>query len=294
MTFFDRDAAARLLFDAGYDDNGIGNYLEAFASRSSRDEWIRVAQAGGAVSSLVITALEEGLIDAAILTRGEGDDGFPKGVVVTSPEDVLSCAGSKFMAAHSLEAMKEALEKDCSRIGAVGLPCQVKALRKMALHDLKDEGFKERVRLVIGLFCNWALSPRDFVPFLKAKARDRKIVRVDIPPPPEKVLSWVTEEGHDDVSLDDIRPMILPACGYCDDMTSEFADVSVGMFEGRPGWNTMIVRTETGRQLVERALLKGALRAEPFPEENLERLREASIAKKARAGVCDRSMDCTA
>jgi coenzyme F420 hydrogenase subunit beta len=287
MTFFDAEAASRFVFDAPYDEGGIGNWLEVFAARASSRDWVKVAQAGATVSTLVIAALEEGVMDAAVLTRGDGENGYPKGVVVTTPEEALACAGSKFAASHSLDALKEALDMGYGRIGVVGVPCQVKALRKMALYDLKAENLKERIGPVIGLFCNWALSLRDFTPFLKSKVGDHKIVRVNSPPPPENVLEWITEEGLDDVSLDEIRPMIQPACAACDDMTSEFADVSVGMFEGRPGWNTMIVRTEDGRKLVEEAKKTERLRVESFPSENLEHLREASRAKKRRASTAE-------
>ncbi len=66
-------------------------------------------------------------------------------------------------------------------------------------------------------------------------------------------------------------------------MTSEFADVSVGMYEGREGWNTLITRTELGRKLVERASVSGLLETDVFPDANLEHLKVASANKKSHA-----------
>jgi len=68
-------------------------------------------------------------------------------------------------------------------------------------------------------------------------------------------------------------------------MTSEFADISVGMYEGRPGWNTLMIRSETGLELVEAATHAGVIKTEPFPEENLAHLRQASLNKKERVSL---------
>jgi coenzyme F420-reducing hydrogenase beta subunit len=53
--------------------------------------------------------------------------------------------------------------------------------------------------------------------------------------------------------------------------------------EGKPEWNTLIVRTDRGRELVEAACKEGLLVTEPMPEKNLGELRTASMNKKKRA-----------
>lgn len=283
MTFFDPEAVSEAVFGRPYDANGLGSVMEVAAARSSSQEIQSVAQGGGTVTSLVMTALEEGIVEAAVLTVSGETDGYPKGLVVTDPNDVKRAVGSKFVGAHSLEALREALDKGFRRIGVVGLPCQVRALRKMALHDLKQENLSERLSLVIGLFCNWALSARDLPQFLAQRVGDRRIKKYDIPPPPAKTLTVYTDEESIDIPLDDVRHLTQESCGACGDMTSEFADVSVGMYEGKPGWNTLLIRTDTGKALVELARRKGSLELEPFPEQNLAHLRNASLQKKDRA-----------
>lgn len=66
-------------------------------------------------------------------------------------------------------------------------------------------------------------------------------------------------------------------------MTSEFADISVGSVEGIEGWNTVIVRTDTGAELMEMARTKGKLESDKLPGENLAHLKEAALLKKKRA-----------
>ncbi len=66
-------------------------------------------------------------------------------------------------------------------------------------------------------------------------------------------------------------------------MTSEWADVSVGNLEGEPQWNTIIVRTEKGKTLIENSITKGWLITKEMEQENLEHLKFAAGNKKKKA-----------
>ncbi len=67
------------------------------------------------------------------------------------------------------------------------------------------------------------------------------------------------------------------------DMTSELSDLSVGTVEGVDGWNTIVVRTDRGEDLLHRALDAGVLESKPLPDENTQHLKTASVLKKQRA-----------
>ena len=66
-------------------------------------------------------------------------------------------------------------------------------------------------------------------------------------------------------------------------MTAELADFSVGSAEGVDGWNTLIIRSQAGEELVNAAVSSGALETAALPEENLEHLKQAALTKKKRA-----------
>ncbi|MEW6530456.1 MAG: Coenzyme F420 hydrogenase/dehydrogenase, beta subunit C-terminal domain [Thermodesulfobacteriota bacterium] len=282
MTFFDEEAVSRQIFGLPHDRNGLGSFIEVKASRSSLPEVLSRGQGGGTVTTLLLAALRQGLIDSAVLTAAAGDDGFPYGVVAVNEEQIQQCSGSKFVGAHSLEGLRLAIDQGFKKIGIVGLPCQVRSARKMAMYDLKQEGLRERITLVVGLFCNWAFDPREFASVLRNRTNGRTIRKLDIPPPPANILEIETDQGVETISLDELRPIIQRSCGSCSDMVSEFADVSLGMFEGRPKWNTLIVRTPMGRDLVAIAEKAGMIETEPFPAQNLEHLRSACVKKKNR------------
>ena len=92
-----------------------------------------------------------------------------------------------------------------------------------------------------------------------------------------------TEDGKIEIPLNEIRSQIPDGCLVCPDMTSEWADISVGNLEGDPQWNTIIVRTEKGETLIENAITEGWLTTKKMPQENLEHLKFAAGNKKKRA-----------
>jgi len=282
MTFFDPEAAAQSTFGVPCDNGELGNFKNVWASRARDKDVAAAGQGGGTITALMATALESGLIDCAVLTATVPDQDYPRGGLATTSAEIRSCAGSKYVGAHSLISLRTALNSGLQRIGVVGLPCQVRALRKMALYDLKEENTKARISIVAGLFCNWAFSSREFASFLAGRFQSGTVRRFDIPPPPADTLEIDTDEGLESIPLDEVRPLIQAACNVCGDMTSEFADFSVGMYEGRDGWNTLITRSETGHALVEKARGEGVLEVDAFPEANLNHLKAASANKRKR------------
>ncbi|MBU1208477.1 MAG: Coenzyme F420 hydrogenase/dehydrogenase, beta subunit C-terminal domain [Proteobacteria bacterium] len=66
-------------------------------------------------------------------------------------------------------------------MAVVGIPCQVLALGKMRLNPLENKKHIEKLSLVIGLFCTWALSYKKFFNFLRRDYPVPKIGKMDIP-----------------------------------------------------------------------------------------------------------------
>jgi coenzyme F420 hydrogenase subunit beta len=139
------------------------------------------------------------------------------------------------------------------------------------------------VALAVGLFCNWSLDTRQLSALLSGKLDIATIRSMDIPPPPANIMVLETDTGRVEIPLAEIKPLIPETCFICPDMTSEFSDVSVGMFEGKPGWNTLIVRSKKGAELIKTACDEGYLETGDMPQENIDQLTRAAGEKKARA-----------
>ncbi len=277
----DLDEVSRGIFGAPYSMEPLGPFSAVMMSRAGAKTAGNNFQSGGTVTALMTYALQAMLCDAAILTGRNGVDAVPS--IVTSPEEVQGYASSKYTSAPTLAAFNRAVGEGYSRIGVVATPCQVLALAQMRINPMAKKEFTDPTSLVVGLFCTWSLDYRAFRRLIEGRVDIKEIKKFDIPPPPAEVMEIHTDRGIIEIPLAEIRATVPNSCDYCFDMTSEFADVSVGVVEGRSGMNTLIVRTERGRAIVDGALRAGYLLVEDMPAENLERLKIAAGNKKKRA-----------
>jgi coenzyme F420 hydrogenase subunit beta len=277
----DLNELSQRMGQADYDGSPLGTYRNVLASRAGKRVPRGIFQSGGTVTALIRFAFKKGLIDAAALTDREGLIPVPR--LITNVEQVAGCASSKFMASPTLAALNMGVQQGYHRMGVVGTPCQMTAVGQMQGNPLQKEAYQVPIALKVGLFCNWSLDARQLMGLLTERLDGAEIRRMDIPPPPANIMTLETEKGSVTVSLSDIKPLIPHTCFVCLDMTAEFADIAVGMFEGRPGWNTLIVRSEAGEKIVEQARNEDFLETEDCPSENLKHLSKAAADKKERS-----------
>lgn len=264
-----------------YDGSPLGHHEKVLVARAGDKMARGTFQAGGTVSALMTHAFKTGMVDAAVLTGRKGL--IPTAELVIEADGISAFAASKYMAAPTLSAVNQGVKKGFKKIGVVGTPCQMTALAQMSTNPLEQDDFSDPVALKIGLFCTWALDTKKLTAFLKNRLDVSKIKGMDIPPPPAEI--FVVDMGAEtiEIPLNDIRPLVPNTCLVCPDMTSEWADVSVGVLEGAPTFNTLIIRTQTGKELVEKAVAQGYLEIREIPAENLAHLKIAASNKKKRA-----------
>jgi len=277
----DLNELTRKIRRVDYDGSPLGAYRKVLASRSGVRMGKSAFQAGGTVSALMAFGLKNKLIDAAALT--DRDSLTPVPCLITEWQKVAGCASSKYMAAPTLAALNMGVRQGYHRLGVVGTPCQMTAVAQMRSNPLEKQEHNVPVGLSVGLFCNWSLDTRQLIDLLAPRLKISEIQCMDIPPPPAGIMTLETDSGRVEVSLSEIKPLIPHTCYICPDMTAEFADLSAGMFEGRPGWNTLVVRSETGAEIVRQACREQFLETADFPEENLKHLSKAAAEKKERS-----------
>ncbi len=258
------------------EDHALGIYSGIYYARATGKT--AGAQYGGATTALIGLALREGFISSAILTGG--DIMSPRPVLAATPDEVNNCAGSKYTGVPTLLELNRAAGEGMTEVGLVGRPCQVAAVRKLQRGNLPgSRTYPDRlVGLVVGLFCFWSLSP-GLYGFLSRETGGEGITKMDIPVEGPEVL---TKTGSLRWHVDEIRPFINKACNYCFDSTSEWADLSVGSTEHDPEWNTLLVRSSAGRELINLAAEKGVLEIKDYPAGRLPVLRKAALNKKMR------------
>ena len=266
--------------DAGYYGE-LGRYSDIITVRGTLSPKNKPFQSGGVVSALLRQAMQDELINCAVVTGASSN--VPKAVTIWNPDEISAAAGSKFALSPTNKEVNNAVINPNARIGIVALPCQTTGLRKKQLIPRTDDIEEGKITLIIGLFCTWALDQQSWRIMVQKHIGDEEIQLIDIPPPPADAMTIKTDRQTYQISLDEVRQHIRPGCKVCMDMTSENADISVGMAEGIEGYNTVIVRSEIGNQLVQKALQESMLEKGPADTTLKQRLQEASMNKKIKA-----------
>jgi coenzyme F420 hydrogenase subunit beta len=183
------------------------------------------------------------------------------------------------LASPALEAFNNLTKKEVLKIGFVGTPCQILALAKRKICRNNADKNIEKLKLTIGLFCNWSLS-HNVLSRLSQIIPTNEIKKMDVPSKAANSFQVFTEKEVKTISLEEVTKYIRPACYVCLDMTSELADISIGVARGMPEWNTVIIRTETGKRLINHAKKAGIIETGVLPLESLENLKKASLRRK--------------
>jgi coenzyme F420 hydrogenase subunit beta len=285
----DLEALKRLLFEPRDLIPEIGAVKGFHITRASSPEIRARAQHGGTATALITLALKEGIIDTAVLAD-EGENLLPEGAAVRDPAGIGRRSGSKFVVSPNIAEFNRIAKEGGKKIGVVATPCQALALAKMRAKPLKTYADRiDQLKLVIGLFCGWALSWKNLIALLRKKIDLAEIEGIDIPPSQYHILKLFTKKGTIDVSLDEVTSSVRGACWYCPDLTAEFSDLSVGSarlpegWEEAKGWNQVIVRTSLGERLLDLAKKKKLLEFREVPEGNLSKLKTAALGKKKTA-----------
>ena len=102
-------------------------YKDIILTRASDDFIHEVGQDGGLVSAILIWALDNGYIDAALTSyvgEGEGSQWTASPGVAFNRDDVIRGAGSRYTYSANTLAYTEAIEAGAKKIALVGMSCQ--------------------------------------------------------------------------------------------------------------------------------------------------------------------------
>ena len=275
-----KEVEEKLLGDVGY-EGPLGRFSDIYMARSTLTTKNKSFQSGGVVSALLWQAMQEDLINCAVVTCSTSN--IPEAVTIWDKQEILNAVGSKFALSPTNKEVNLAAINPTAKIGVVALPCQSTGLRKKQLLPGTDDRKEGNVTLIIGLFCTWALDQQGWRTLIRNHIGHENIRRIDIPPPPADSMEILTDKKTYRISLDEVRNLIRAGCKVCFDMTAENADISVGMAEGFEGYNTVIIRSDDGKKLADQARSAGLLKKKPFDETLIESLQNASMNKKIKA-----------
>jgi coenzyme F420 hydrogenase subunit beta len=219
-------------------------------------------QDGGLVSAILIWALENDVIDAALVSALEGDGTSWKAVpaVARTREDVLATAGSRYTYSANPLAYAEAAEAGAEKIALVGMSCQASAPAMMK--SRKAGKVARRLSLSIGLLCSKTFDDTIFEDLFEAKygLTRASIKKINI----KGVFQiWTHDGGYHEVSLKEGHAWTREGCKQCPDFAAEHADISTGGIGAFSDWTLTIVRTDQGREILDGMIKDGVIETRP-------------------------------
>jgi coenzyme F420 hydrogenase subunit beta len=262
----------------------LGEYLELFAAKATFE--VPHRQSGGAVTSILANALDEGLIDAVVTVNEDRWTLRPSSVVITKSDVLLQQAGSRYSWwVPLLAALKNAVvERKFKHIAVIGVPCAVQAVSRIRAseNDLLKP-YAKAIRLTIGLFCTETF---DYTLLIQGKLRSHyklephEIRKLDV----KGKLEVLKQDGSITiVPLAELETCIRKGCRYCTDLTAVRSDISAGAIGSPAGSTTLIIRTSTGKGFVDSAVRNRKLEVSPDVDTTaIEKLAAAKIKKNSK------------
>ena len=272
------------LFGAGTTaDPSLGRYLATWAGWVVEGTFRQDGSSGGLTTWLLVEALRSGLADAAVhvVMRPGSRPLFEYGIS-TSEEEVRRGAKSRYYPVE-MSGLIRMMTETPGRYAVVALPCFAKALR---LACRESEVLRERVALVVGLFCGHMKSTG----FAESMAwqsgiRPDEIEGIDFRhkrpegPASRYGVRISGRSGQNPVVVENAAGEYFAsqwgegmfksrACEFCDDVVGETSDVSIGdawlpRYDGDPkGTNLVVVRSRAVARMLERASVEGRVHLE--------------------------------
>ena len=246
-------------------EEDYGIHRRILIARAKDKDILRVCQDGGVVTTLLIFAIQHKTIDGAIVSAVSGDKPFyPVPKLVTTPKELIECAGTRYSYSPNLLALQEAVELRKKSLAFVGTPCQIRAIRKMQMLPLKK--YVKALNFTVGLMCTESftyegLMEKQIQSVLGVDLRDVEKINI-------KAKIFVTTKSGEVkfIPLKEAKKYSRKTCGACTDFSAELADVSTGGV-GLKGWTLTILRTEKGQELFERAEMEGLLETKSVEQE---------------------------
>ena len=251
----------------------LGNFLNCYVGHATEERMRIESSSGGLVTALLIFALENKLIDGALVVRMQKTTPLmPEVVIARTREDILSSQGSKYCPVPVDIGLRQIM-RDGGKYAVVGLPCHIEGIRKA---EMKDPEMRTKIVLHLGIFCSHSVSFSGTETLLNEEGIDTNQVESLR----YRGSGW---PGGMTVNLNNGQSKFIPLslywgkylnrslyipnrCFFCSDGLAELSDISFGdawiLRECRSdtlGSSVAISRTEVGERFLHEALTAGRI-----------------------------------
>jgi coenzyme F420 hydrogenase subunit beta len=229
---------------------GMGRVEESYTARVRQR--IGGVQDGGFVSALLISLLEAGEIDGALLARASVSERWKgEAFLATTPEEVRACAGSFYnqtLALGHVDFEDYDLPPN-PRVAVVGTPCEIEGIKAMQARPWTWGSSKvEAITLTIALLCTKSFN---YEKLMLEEIRDKRNVDLDSVGRVDVIRGKMIVQDLEGVTIfeepiRDFHGAALKGCDECADFMGHAADISVGSVGSADGYSSVLLRSEEG------------------------------------------------
>jgi 3,8-divinyl protochlorophyllide a 8-vinyl-reductase (ferredoxin) len=241
------------------DDWYFGVHQEMMAAKKKQP--IEGAQWTGIVSAIAIEMLERGIVEGVVCVQNTSEDRFqPKPIIARTSEEILAAKVNKPTLSPNLSVLEEIEKSGMKRLLVIGVGCQIQALRAVE----KDLGLEKLY--ILGTPCVDNVTRAGLQKFLDTTSKSPDTV-VHY----EFMQDFKVHFKHEDGSIEKVpffglktnqlKDVFAPSCMSCFDYVNSLADLVVGYMGAPFGWQWIVVRNETGKEMLE--LIKDRLDTQP-------------------------------
>lgn len=307
------DQISKTLFsnDCQYNPK-IGYYIKTFAGYVKEGNFRSLGSSGGIGTWILSRLLEKNLVDYVIHIQSqspsENDSRLFKYSISSTKEQVALGAKTRYYPVEMSEVIKM-VQETTGRYAIIGIPCFIKAVRLLMN---QDEILRERIKFCIGLICGHLKSTQfaemfawqsgfepntiekiDFrkkLPETSASAYGVEItgkknnqLTTEISPPVNKIFGTSWGLGF----------FKYQACDYCDDITAETADLTVGdawvakYVKDYQGTNVVVVRNKILAEILQEGVTEENLHLDPITVQDVIQSQDANYRHR-RSGLAYR------
>ncbi|WP_448268807.1 Coenzyme F420 hydrogenase/dehydrogenase, beta subunit C-terminal domain [Nostoc sp. DSM 114159] len=241
------------------DELYFGVHQDMIAAKKQQP--IEGAQWTGIVSSIAIEMLNRGLVEGVVCVQNTKEDRFqPMPVIARTPEEILAARVNKPTLSPNLSILEQIEKSGMKRLLVIGVGCQIQALRAVE----KELGLEKLY--VLGTPCVDNVNRAGLQKFLETTSRSPDTV-VHYEFMQDFRVHFKHEDGSSEtvpffgLKTNKLKDVFAPSCMSCFDYVNSLADLVVGYMGAPFGWQWIVVRNDTGKEMLD--LVKDQLDTQP-------------------------------
>lgn len=260
----ENEIADIFLNDAPNHHKRVGKFYNTYVGYSNK--YRLTSSSGGLATYLIDQLFKEDIIDAVITVK-EGKDSFYEYSVIRSTDELISTSETKYYPV-TLGTVIDQLKNSTERFAVVGIACFIKSVRLLQFYHPE---LKDKIKFTIGIICGGVKS-KFFAEYLAGKTG---VSSDQFSKPKFRIKDLQSTASDYSFGCNDINGQQHTikmrkvgdmwgsgmfknnACDFCDDVTTELADISLGDAWINPyrndgkGTNIIITRSKTAEKLIQ-------------------------------------------